>query len=435
MGKLLEVKEFEKIIGNKEFESQYRCIDEDDFKSLLEFIYTFDSSNEESDILDFIMISYKRNVEQIISFKNYVGLIQLRNNFQIQILPKILFTSGEKDKTKQIFIKMLCSLKDFPCKSFKNGNVMVEHMNLYEIFINMYLQELRQLVKKGLKSSYLDCKDNLAIYKGKLLVNEHIKHNIGRKERFYVEYSEYHINRPENKLIKSTLTKLQKMTKSAENAKEIRQLLTFFELVEPSTNFNMDFSKIVSDRNSKDYEMLMKWSRVFLMNKSFTPFSGTEYAKTLLFPMEKVFESYVSENIKKVFGKVGWTVSSQDKTHYLFDTLNGEKHKKFSLRPDIVVVRDNGSVIILDTKWKKLVFNERKNFGISQADMYQMYAYSKKYNTSEIWLLYPINEEMRNHEQIVFDSGDGVTVSVFFIDVVNIEKSLGELLKCLQTNG
>ncbi len=42
--------------------------------------------------------------------------------------------------------------------------------------------------------------------------------------------------------------------------------------------------------------------------------------------------------------------------------------------------------------------------------MYQMYAYSKKYNTPEIWLLYPVNDEMRNHYPIRFESGDGTTV-------------------------
>lgn len=60
-----------------------------------------------------------------------------------------------------------------------------------------------------------------------------------------------------------------------------------------------------------------------------------------------------------------------------------------------------------------------------------MYAYSKKYDTSETWLLYPVNDAMRNHEQIVFDSGDGVTVSLFFIDVAHIEENLEELLKRL----
>ena len=173
------------------------------------------------------------------------------------------------------------------------------------------------------------------------------------------------------------------------------------------------------DRNTKDYDLLMRWSRVFLLNKSFTTFSGGHNARALLFPMEKVFESYVAQQLKKTLLDLDWDVSSQDKGYYLFDAP-----RQFALRPDIVITRDDGSRIILDTKWKSLVDNSRVNFGISQADMYQMYAYSKKYSTPEIWLLYPLNEEMRSHPEISFDSYDGVNVRLFFVDVANIEESL-----------
>ncbi|MFW5677833.1 MAG: McrC family protein, partial [Acetivibrio ethanolgignens] len=431
-GELFEVKEFETITGNKEFKSQYKCMDKSVFTELIEFIHAFDSDDEESDVLDFIKIGYKRNVGETVTFKNYVGLIQMRGDYQIQILPKIDFAVGEEDKTKQVFMKMLRSMKDFPSKVFTNANLKMDRMNLYEIFINMYLQETRQLVKRGIKSAYVEVEDNLTVYKGKLLVNQHIKNNLAHKERFYVGYDEYQVNRAENRLVKSTLLKLQKLTNSTENAKEIRQLLTAFEFVEPSTNYDKDFSNVSIDRNTKDYEMLMKWSKVFLKNKSFTTFSGTEKARSLLFPMEKVFEAYVAKHMKKVFGRVGWEVSAQDKGHYLFNTLNGENHKRFALRPDLVVTRDDGSVVILDTKWKSLIDDKRSNYGISQADMYQMYAYSKKYGTSEIWLLYPVNDAMRNHEQIVFDSGDGAMVSLFFVDVAHIEESLSVLFEKLQ---
>lgn len=432
MGELFEVREFETIVGNKEFKNQYRYLDKDTFADLIEFIHAFDSDEEESDVLDFIKIGYKRNVGETVTFKNYVGLIQMKNNYQIQVLPKIDFASGEQDQTKQIFLRMLRSMKDFPSKVFSNANLKIDRMNLYEIFINMYLQEVRQLVKHGLKSAYVGVEDNLTVYKGKLMVNEHIKHNMAHQERFYVGYDEYQMNRAENRLVKSTLLKLQKITTSAENAKAIRQLLTSFELIEPSTNYDKDFSKVVIDRNTRDYEMLIKWSKVFLKNKSFTTFSGTESARALLFPMEKVFEAYVAQNMKKVFGRAGWNVSAQDKGHYLFNTLNGETHRKFALRPDLVVTRDDDSVVILDTKWKNLINDRRANYGISQADMYQMYAYSKKYNTSEIWLLYPVNDAMHNVGPIKFDSGDGVTVSLYFVDVANIETNMEELLSLLR---
>lgn len=103
----------------------------------------------------------------------------------------------------------------------------------------------------------------------------------------------------------------------------------------------------------------------------------------------------------------------------------------FFLRPDIVVTFEDGHQIIMDTKWKQLINDERKNYGISQADMYQMFAYSKKYNTPDIWLLYPKTEEMIFHEDITFKSyevdGGCVKVSLFFIDVTDIELSLIKL--------
>lgn len=138
--------------------------------------------------------------------------------------------------------------------------------------------------------------------------------------------------------------------------------------------------------------------------------------------MESVYESYVARNMKKVFCADGWRVSVQDKEHYLFT----EPRKQFALRPDIVMIKGERK-IILDTKWKSLIDNERANYGISQGDMYQMYAYSKKYETPEIWLLYPLNDKMRGHKPIAFASGNETTVCIFFVDVAHIEESLSEL--------
>lgn len=427
MDKLLEVREFDTITGNADFENdeKYKYLDAAAFHDLVESIHEFSGDEENADALDFMRISYKRNVGDVVTIKNYVGLIQMNNGYQVQVLPKISFDSGEdagNKETKRIFLKMLKSMKDFPSKVFNDASLKVDCMNLYEIFINMYLQEVRQLIKRGIKSAYVGQEDNLKFYKGKLLTSQHIKTNIAHKERFYVAYDEFHPNRPENKLVKATLLKLQKLTTSAENSKEIRQLLTAFEMMEPSTNYTKDFSQVKIDRNTKDYEMLMQWSKVFLLNKSFTTFSGKNTSRALLFPMESVYESYVAQQMKKVLGPAGWEVSSQDKGYYLFM----EPRRQFALRPDIVCKRGDRTVI-MDTKWKSLINSESANYGISQNDMYQMYAYSKKYKTSEIWLLYPLNDEMRDRADIEFESGDDTTVRLHFVDLTRMPETLEEL--------
>ena len=198
--------------------------------------------------------------------------------------------------------------------------------------------------------------------------------------------------------------------------------IIIFEKVSQSFNYIKDFNKVLIDRNTQNYKMLMHWSKVFLMNKSFSTFSGSTNSRALLFPMETIYESFIAQKMKEVMGANGWNVSNQDKGKFLFI----EPRKQFGLRPDIVMTK-NDRTIILVTKWKVLFVNEHKNYGISQSDMYQMYAYSKKYETSEIWLLYPINSEMYNHSPIHFDSGDGATIKLHFIDLENIESNLTDL--------
>ena len=437
MNKILEVREYDSIIRNANYiyADGYKYMEKKAFAELIDFIHEYTGNNESSDALEFMRIGYKRSIGEVVSIKNYVGMIQLGNGYQVQILPKIDLDSADNGnvKTKRVFLRMLRSMKDFPNKVFNEANLKTDKMNLYEIFINMYLQEVRRLVKHGIRSDYVQAEDNLGFYKGKLLVNQHIRANTAHKERFYVAYEEFHPNRPENRLIKATLEKLQKLTTSAENSKEIRQLLTAFELVESSSDYEKDFSKVKINRNTKDYETLMHWSRVFLTNKSFSTFSGSTNSRSLLFPMESVYESYVARQMKKTFCPDGWDVSSQDRGHYLFTMPK----KQFALRPDIVLKKD-GCTVIMDTKWKRLIDNERNNYGISQADMYQMYAYSKKYAengmTPEVWLLYPKTEKMDNRLRIRFYSGDDTYVNVFFVDVAEIKESMEELLSRIDGN-
>lgn len=149
--------------------------------------------------------------------------------------------------------------------------------------------------------------------------------------------------------------------------------------------------------------------------------------------MDRLFEAYVGKNARRSFGD--WDVSLQDGGYYLFD-----EPQQFRLRPDIVM-RKGERTVILDTKWKSLVYNPRINFGISQGDMYQMYAYAKKYKTPEIWLLYPVNAEMRGHDDLNFESVEKddqgnvkaveAKVRLFFVDCTDIEGSLAKLAAML----
>lgn len=427
MTKLLEVREFDRITCNKNLKNQYTYLPENIFNELKLFIQDSSTDSINNKILNLVSLNYLRNAGEVISIKNYVGILQLPSGFQIQILPKIDFNNKHDEstqKTKNIFLSMLKSLRNFPSKTFNEANINVSSMSVYEIFISMYLHEVKELTKKGLKSSYLNHEDNLNVYKGKLLVKEHLKYNLAHAERFYISYDEYSINRAENRLIKATLLKLYKKSNNSDNQKLIHNLLSNLEMITPSLNYLMDFSKVVIDRNTNNYKKIIDWSKVFLLNKSLATFTGSNTATSLLFPMEKLFESYVAQQLKILIVNLNWHISIQDKQYHLFD-----EPRQFLLRPDIVITKGNGAKVVLDTKWKYLKNERSGNYGISQHDMYQMYAYSKKYNAKNVWLIYPKNNEFAEYREISFRSNDNTNVNIFFVNLADIQDSLLHLIQ------
>ena len=395
------------------------------FEQLENFILS--NSSKETDALELMGLSARRGVGKIITAKNYVGIITMNDGTTIEILPKV-YSAIEDDanasRTKKLLIDMLKTLRDSPYKALQTTNVNIEKMNVFEIFIRMFVDEVFYIVKRGIKCSYETIEENATFFRGKMKFSQQIRHNYIHKERSYVEYDAFTVNRPENRLLKATLQYLYRHSTSSKNRNDLKLLLNAFGEVDASIDYKGDFAKYVPDRNTKDYATALLWARVFLMGKSFTSFAGSEVALALLFPMESLFESYIATLLRRNLDSSTFTVSAQDRSYHLFD----EPKAVFQMKPDIVITNKlQSSIYIMDTKWKVLS-EEKANYGISQADMYQMYAYQKKYDAKNVTLLYPKTEQVQT-ENIEFREiyDDGVIVRVRFIDLFDIQNSLASL--------
>jgi len=351
----------------------------------------------------FLKPSYKNGLGETLQAQNYVGVIQTKDGTTIEILPKI--QNLDTDESKKILIKMLKTLRKSPFKNFNMAHLKSSKMPLFEIFITMFLEELSKLIQKGIKSDYITKEENLKFLKGKLKINEQIKKNYIHKENFFVEYQEFLSDRIENRLIKTTLEFLYKKSKSNKNQQRIREFLFVFDGIKVSHNIKNDFSKVKLNRQMKDYEQTLLWSRTFLLENSFSPYKGSDMAFALLFDMNLLFESYVGHYLKKK----GLDVSLQDKGKYLVEEPN-----KFALKPDIVI-NDVDEQLIADTKWKII----KREKDISQADMYQLYAYGTKYTEcKKLYLIYPYDN---NHLDLRYlyqkEAENKLVLNVLFFDL------------------
>ena len=397
----------------------YKALPKKTFEALENFILA-NVSEKRTEAIELLSLSARRGVGKVITARNYVGLIAMTEGTVIEILPKIAGGEVGEDSAKRIFLNMLKTLRDITFKDFNVSRLHLDRLNLFEIFIKMFLDEVTALTKQGLKSAYTPVEANERFYKGKILTSQNIKHNLVSKQHFYVLYDDFNMNRPENRLIKSALLFLLKATNDGRNRQYASRLLTLFDRVDYSESYNDDFSKCMTDRSMNHYDKALSWCRVFLLGNSFTAFAGSEVALALLFPMEKVFESFVAAKLRKLVGR-GINIRTQDTTYSLFD----RPRRAFALRPDIVLEFGERKVV-MDTKWKLLSDTER-NGGISQSDMYQMYAYGKKYEADRIVLVYPYSDRI-SMTDIEYSSRDKVRVDVRFVDLRTPDNSISDLL-------
>ncbi len=219
----------------------------------------------------------------------------------------------------------------------------------------------------------------------------HIRANSFRHERFFVGYDLYLPDRPENRLIKAALQRVYAVSKSHESKRRCKLFLENFEAVSASVNVRADMAATTNqDRNIRHYRASLFWSRLLLLGQTPVPSPGNLRCTAVLFPMEKLFEAYVAQQVRKKLGPQGWVTTAQAQSKHLVEAL-GENGGAFSvLKPDILLQRGK-KYVVADTKWKNI---ESKKT-ISTADMYQLFAYSEKYlprlenSPQESFLLYP----------------------------------------------
>ena len=421
------------IVEHKSFtiEDIKECVENSD-EALASKIYTelenFTKDEKNKNFLSFCK-------KDTLKAKNYVGIIQTKSGFTLEILPKIANVENKKiacscngnyksdsktldDKinsfceglldldsnlqnisnsnnvcaycqSKDFFFSCLKTLRNAPFKSNDFANLKAHNLPLLEVFILMFLAELDNLVKKGIKSDYINIDENRKMLKGKIVFNEHLKQNMIVKKGFFTQNDEFLSDIPANRLIVSTLIKLSKYKLSSKTSTRIMQSRFIFDEIPQSKNYKSDFEKSNISRMLKDYHLILQWCKLFLNNQSFMQDSGESECLTLLFDMNVLFESFVAYHLKKYpkFQKVG----TQSSGKYL--TRNDKEEPFFMLKPDIWI-RDKN--IICDTKWKILNNSEQDNYGISQGDMYQMWAYATRFEAKKIVLIYPLCEAIKD---------------------------------------
>ena len=316
--------------------------------------------------------NYFEPIAKGIKFNQYVGVIQV-DGLIIEINPKADKDDDDK-KWKGVLLNMLNACGKLKAQSSGAANVKRQNLNLLEVYFELYLTEVENLIRKGLIKQYRKQTQNTKALKGKLEFAGHIKNNVVHKERFYTTHQVYDTNHILHQILLYALNIVDQFTKGTRLHDFTKRILINFPKVTENKITSSQLNKLKLNRKTAVYQEALEIARLIILNYSPDISNGKERMLSLLFDMNQLWEVYILKQLQKACVDTEITVSGQESKSFWGSN---------SLKPD-VVLRNEGKTYILDTKWKR-----PKNNSASISDLRQMYAYCRFWDAEKALLLYP----------------------------------------------
>ena len=326
--------------------------------------------------------------QPVLKIQHYVGVVQSRNGHVLEILPKTGKHGQSASDLRLVLLRMLQALPDMPFKMLPQSALQqLAKMPLREVFVQQALRVWQGMFQRGLKQRYQSHEDNLPLLRGRLLIQQQLKHNHSHQARFYSEQDNHSRNCPENRIIRLALQYVLQLVGSAEQLDHVQRLIAQLSDVPASTAPAQDFKRIVLDRNSQHYSAGLQWARLII--DGFCPITGAgqQLAFSLLFDMNKLFEQFVAQQLSQQL-LPNYSLSRQASTMALLQ-VGSQSHQR--LRPDLMLYQGQQPYAILDSKWKIRQGQTFAELKPHDNDLYQMFAYAAAYlpQGGEVCLIYP----------------------------------------------
>lgn len=384
-------------------------------KSCFDWLVKLSESEEKS----FAAIKSKK--QSLLKIANYVGVLQSPCGTTIEILPKTTsdtIEEHEKIKLRKKLIELISISQRLPLENDPANLQTIKNPTLHEWLMGQFLQQLKQMVLRGLRFDYERIEEESRFIRGRLRIEKQLQQGPARQHLFQISHEIFSPNRAENRLLKSALEIVFKQTKIHwQLANELKHMM---DEIPNSTNPDKDFLAWQNNRLMKAYDDIK--TLCYLIIKKLNPTSqyGDFKGVSLLFPMEKLFEDYVGHCLQSL-NLPNIKITTQSASKHLC-THNG--NALFALKPDFLLTKNIKTVVldktveidetvVLDAKWKLIndtLTDDEKKYGISQADFYQMFAYGHKYlnGQGKLFLIYPSNDKLAPNTQLppfVFQTG------------------------------
>ena len=316
--------------------------------------------------------------------RSFVGYIEV-GELAIEILPKADREAGPPTGMwRDGLLEMLRVALGMRLARLPEAGQKPTRRRLLDLIAQAYLAELEVLLHEGLARGYRTTQSNGTVFRGRLKIADHMRENIARADRFFVEYQTFDHDIAVNHVLAAALEVLSWCALSPGVACEVDACLARFPEVGLAAVTAATLERIQLTRATQRYASALVYARMILAQHGPHLRAGRDRVFALLFDMNALWERYVAALLRRA-APPGLEVHAQER-HAFWTARHGAARR---VRPDIVVrarnSREGGkAVLVIDTKWKV------PPAGIaSDDDLKQMFVYNELLGTLRSVLLYP----------------------------------------------
>jgi 5-methylcytosine-specific restriction enzyme subunit McrC len=363
----------------------------------------------------------------------WVGVVQVPG-VQVEILPKVdTVALGAKPgveeahfEARRNLLYMLSVSGDVPMRSRDVARLMTRQAPLSETLSGIFADRLRRELLRGPERAYQEQEANLRCFKGKLLVSHQALRNAAHRERFYCRYDEFSDDTVLNRIFRASCGLLLQVTRTPATQDALRQCLLLLEGVADAEVQESDFGHVVLNRQNERFEDVLRFCRLLWSGRTPSVEAGRTRTFSLLFDMNKVFERFVVAFLRRyVAPRLAGVEFLPQAEHHKRHLMESGGAGVLRLEPDVLVHGPEGR-LVMDTKWKLLAPGKGGRGGVAEADLYQLYAYMRRYGCTRSVLLYPFTEGLEPRDFDVLNSSGEVSGERVAVRMVHLHRDLHE---------
>lgn len=355
-----------------------------------------------------------------VKLAQYCGIVSLGARV-LEILPKT--QQGDTPQTcRGVLLRLLKAAGRFP--QFQHLPAGQEHRSLplLEVFIHAYFDAVTVLSRGGLLKQYCELDEDLNVVRGRIALDRQLVANANRPDRIACAFDELTIDHGWHRTLKRAIRITRPWIHSIGLNRRWIELMALFDEVDDTRLAAAETDRLVFDRKAERYRTAIEWARWIIALLAPSLRAGENAAPSLLFDMNRLFESSIAAVLRRRAAHTGLTIDVQE-TSRKFATVHGggKSGQIFTLRPDLILRDGDRLLAIGDTKWKLIPTDDAGRLRPGNDDLLQMHAYAAAYRCGDLVLIYPWTHELGTsvdtHVELPGAHGQVPRVHVVCVDV------------------